>query len=308
MSNVLLYTITVLIWGSTWLAVKYQLGVVAVEVSIVYRFALASLVLMLYCLSRGKSLRLGWRAHLWMIAFGACLFCGNPLFIYMASGYIPTGLVSVGFGSIVVMNIVLSRLFFKTTISSRVVAGAGLGMIGIVLVFWPQVEHVDLSDRGFFGMLMVLSGALLASLGNMISTRTQKDGLPVVQANAWGMAYGAFFTALFAAAKGVDFTFDPHFEYIWSLLYLSIFGSVIAFGAYMTLLGNIGPQRAVYSVVLFPLVALSLSTVFEDYHWPLAALTGVPLVLWGNVLVLTKTRTLRRFPGFIVQRLLKKPA
>ncbi len=107
-------------------------------------------------------------------------------------------------------------------------------------------------------------------------------------ANAWGMAYGAIFIGAFALVRGQEFNFDPSFDYAWSLVYLALFGSVIAFGSYLTLLGNIGPEKAVYSIVLFPLVALSLSTVFEGYHWPVESVVGVPLVLWGNVLVLTK--------------------
>jgi drug/metabolite transporter (DMT)-like permease len=295
MPNALLYIITVLIWGSTWLAIKYQLGIVAVEASISYRFALASIVLLAFCMLTRRSLRFGRATHMWLALLGLCLFSGNYFFMYIASGHITTGLVSVGFCSMVVMNIVLSRLFFKTAISGRVILGAALGMGGIFMVFWPEVQHFDPSDSGFYGMMLVLMGTLCASFGNMVSARNHKNGIPVMQANAWGMAYGAIFMALFASANGIEFNFDPRFDYIWSLFYLAVFGSVIAFGCYLTLLGNIGPEKAVYSIVLFPLVALSLSTVFEGYHWPAAAVIGVPLVLWGNVLVLTKPGTFRRF-------------
>lgn len=297
MTNAVLYIATVLIWGSTWLAIKYQLGVVAVEVSISYRFALASVGLLLFCVLTKKSLRFNVRTHVWMAALGLCLFCCNYLFMYIATGHITTGLVSVGFCSMVVMNIILSRIFFGTDISLRVIAGATLGMIGIFMVFWPEVENFDLSDTGAYGLILVLVGTFFASIGNMVSSRNQKSGIPVMQANAWGMAYGALFMAVFAAIRGQEFTFDPSFDYIWSLAYLAIFGSVIAFGCYLTLLGNIGPEKAVYSIVLFPLVALSLSTVFEGYHWPVEAVVGVPLVLWGNILVLTKPGMIHRFKG-----------
>ncbi|GGF69395.1 membrane protein [Terasakiella brassicae] len=294
MPNAFLYITTVLIWGSTWLAIKYQLGVVAVEASIAYRFALASILLLAFCVLTRRSLAFDRKTHIWFALLGLCLFSGNYFFMYIASGHITTGLVSVGFCSMVVMNIILSRLFFKTSISGRVVLGATLGMVGTFMVFWPEVKHFDPSDSGFYGMTLVLLGTLCASFGNMVSARNQKKGVPVMQANAWGMAYGALFMAIFASFNGVEFTFDPRFEYIWSLFYLAVFGSVIAFGCYLTLLGNIGPEKAVYSVVLFPIVALSLSTVFEGYHWPMAAVVGVPLVLFGNVLVLTKLGTFRK--------------
>ncbi|NVK20071.1 MAG: EamA family transporter [Methylocystaceae bacterium] len=294
MTNAVLYLVTVLIWGSTWLAIKYQLGTVAVEVSIAYRFALAGVVLLLFCLVTKKSLRFHWHHHVWMALLGFFLFSANYFFMYLASGHITTGLVSVGFCSMVVMNILLSRLFFKTHISLRVIVGAGLGMMGIFMVFWPEVQNFDLSDTGVYGLSLVLIGTLLASLGNMVSSRNQKNAVPVMQANAWGMTYGAIFMAVFAFAMGREFNFDPSFDYIWSLTYLALFGSVIAFGTYLTLLGNIGAEKAVYSIVLFPLVALSLSTVYEGYHWPMAAVVGVPLVLWGNVLVLTKPGMFKR--------------
>jgi drug/metabolite transporter (DMT)-like permease len=297
MTNAVLYIATVLIWGSTWLAIKYQLGVVAVEVSISYRFALASVVLLLFCMVTKKSLRFDLRTHLWMALLGFCLFCCNYLFMYIATGHITTGLVSVGFCSMVVMNIVLSRIFFGTDIGMRVIVGATLGMIGIFMVFWPEVENFDLADKGAYGLVLVLIGTLSASFGNIISSRNQKAGVPVMQANAWGMAYGALFMAIFAVLRGQEFNFEMSFDYLWSLTYLAVFGSVIAFGCYLTLLGNIGPEKAVYSIVLFPLVALSLSTMFENYHWPVEAVVGVPLVLWGNVLVLTKPGMIRRFKG-----------
>ncbi|WP_417789387.1 DMT family transporter [Terasakiella pusilla] len=297
MTNTLLYISTVLIWGSTWLAIKFQLGIVSEEVSIAYRFALASVMLLVFCLVTRKSLRFDVRTHLWMALLGLCLFSSNYLLMYMATGHISTGLVSVGFCSMVVMNIILSRLFFKSEIGLRMIIGASFGMGGTLMVFWPEIQTFDMTDAGFYSMCLVLVGTLLASCGNMVSSRNQRNGVPVMQANAWGMAYGAVFIGLFALVQGHEFNFDPSPLYVGSLLYLALFGSVIAFGCYLTLLGNIGPEKAVYSIVLFPLVALSLSTVYEGYHWPVEAVVGVPLVLFGNVLVLTKPGMVRRFMG-----------
>ena len=150
MTNVVLYIATVLIWGSTWLAIKYQLGVVDVEVSIAYRFALASLVLIAFCVVTKRSLKFSMRQHMWMMLLGLCLFSGNYLFMYIATGHITTGLVSVGFCSMVVMNIILSRIFFGLEIAPRVIMGAGLGMVGIAMVFWPEMKHFSFSDVGVF--------------------------------------------------------------------------------------------------------------------------------------------------------------
>ena len=122
--------------------------------------------------------------------------------------------------------------------------------------------------------------------GAVVALRNQQAGLPVVQSNGFGMAYGALLMTLWAGSQGVTFGFDPAPGYVLSLLYLALFGSVLAFGSYLTLLGRIGPGRAAYAMVLFPIVALLLSTLFEGFRWSPAALAGMVLVLVGNILAL----------------------
>ena len=163
-----------------------------------------------------------------------------------------------------------------------------LGIIGILVLFAPQIEVVSLSDGVFFGSALALMGALMASIGNMVSQASQRRSLPVLQGNAWSMFYGAVITAIIAVASGHEFTFDATFTYISSLVYLAIFGSVVAFGAYLTLLGRIGAHKAGYATVMFPVVALALSIAFEGLQADLAIVTGTSLVLLGNLLVLKK--------------------
>ncbi|MEK6249255.1 MAG: EamA family transporter, partial [Planctomycetales bacterium] len=156
--------------------------------------------------------------------------------------------------------------------------------------FGPQVAEVSLSDSIVYGSLLARIGALLASFGNLASQAAQKLKLPVVQSNAWSMLYGGLLTGLVALVQGHSFTFDPSPGYILSLAYLTVFGSVIAFGAYLTLLGRIGAHRAGYATVMFPVVALLLSMLFEDLRLDLTMLLGIALVLTGNLLVLTVGR------------------
>ena len=137
---------------------------------------------------------------------------------------------------------------------------------------------------------MCVIATYLASLGNIVSARNQKHGIPVVQSNALGMAYGAALMAVYALASGVGFDYDPRPSYTLSLLYLSIFGSILAFGSYLTLIGRIGAGRAAYAAVLFPVIALALSTLFEDYRWTWRAGFGFALVLLGNYVVLARAR------------------
>ena len=140
------------------------------------------------------------------------------------------------------------------------------------------------------GAAISLSGALAASLGNMLSQKAQGLKLPVVQSNAWGMFYGGLLTGGFALANGSPFTFDTSFAYVASLLYLALFGSIVAFGCYLTLLGRIGAHRAGYAVVMFPMVALVLSILFEGLKIEWTLLLGLALILIGNVAILNGGR------------------
>jgi drug/metabolite transporter (DMT)-like permease len=183
-----------------------------------------------------------------------------------------------------------SAIFMRTRVSARVILGASVGIAGIAAIFWSEVSSVENSANTWRGLWMCLIATYFASIGNILSVRNQKQGIPVVQTNAWGMAYGASILVVFALFSGVPFNYDASFSYSVSLIYLSIFGSILAFGSYLTLVGRIGADKAAYSAVLFPVIALGLSTLFEDYQWTLRAIFGFGLVLLGNYIVLTKSR------------------
>lgn len=288
MNNTFLYLITVLIWGSTWLAIEYQLGVVEPEVSIVYRYALAAIVLFFWCKIKGLSLAFKVKDHFWFAVLGLFLFCLNYILAYRAQVYITSALAAIAFSMMLWINIVMSRLFFGTRAGRRVLLGAFLGILGILTLFAPQIEAVSLDDDVMFGSLLAVLGAVMASCGNMVSQASQHRKLPVIQSNAWGMLYGSVLTAIVAVASGHEFNFDATFTYITSLVYLAVFGSVVAFSAYLTLLGRIGAHKAGYATVMFPVVALVLSMAFEGLQLNLAIVTGTSLVLLGNMLVLKK--------------------
>jgi drug/metabolite transporter (DMT)-like permease len=289
-NTALLYAGTVLIWGSTWLAIKYQLGLVAPEVSIAYRFFLAAVILMIYCAATFKRMRYGLRDHLRMAQLGLFLFSANYFVFYLATYDLTTGLIAVVFSGIVVTNIIFGAIFLGNPIRPRVALGAAFGICGLIIVFWQEILAFDLANDGTRGLLLSIAGTILASLGNMTAAANQRRGLPVLQANAYGMAYGATLMTILAVSGGQTFNFDPSLLYVGTLVYLALFGSVFAFGFYLTLLGRIGPDKASYATVLFPVIALGLSALFEDYQWSPEALVGMMLVLFGNVLVLSKGR------------------
>jgi drug/metabolite transporter (DMT)-like permease len=290
MENYFLYGITVLIWGSTWLAITFQLGEVNAILSVAYRFTLAALVLLAYAVLRKLNLRFSARQHAFFALQGILLFSLNYLLVYLAEQRLTSGLVAVIFSMLVFMNILMGALFLGTPVRANVVIGALIGLAGISLVFLPELKSFSLQDNGFVGLLLSVAGTMFASLGNITSARNQREGLPVIQTNMFGMGYGALLMFIFALVRGVPSTFEMTAGYILSLVYLAVFGSVIAFGAYLTLLGKIGADRAGYASLLFPIVALGLSTVFEGYQWSAAALAGVLLVVGGNFLVLARRK------------------
>ncbi|HEX8012543.1 MAG TPA: DMT family transporter [Casimicrobiaceae bacterium] len=287
-----LFSIATLIWGSTWLAITYQLGVVSPEASVVYRFALAAILLGAWCLATGRSLRFPPTQHAWFAAQGTLLFGLNYLGVYWAERYVASGLVAVLFSLIVFLNIVGVRVFFGTTVNRRTLVGATLGVTGVVLLFWRELAAGQ-SDTAW-GILFALGATVLASGGNLLAVRSQRSGVPMLPGVAWGMGYGALVIALVAQVDGATWGFEATLRYVLSLVYLAVFGSVVAFGTYLTLLGRIGAARAGYVGVAVPMVALLLSTVFEHYQWTLPAVIGAALCVAGNVLVLMPERSVRR--------------
>jgi drug/metabolite transporter (DMT)-like permease len=282
--NTLLYFLTVLIWGTTWIAIKFQLGVVAAPVSIAYRFWIATTVLMLILLALRKPIwppRAAWR---YLLAQGFALFCLNFLCFYYAAKWVPSGLVAVVFSTAPIWNAINGRLFMARPIRPQVMAGAALGMCGIAMLFLPQMAGHWHDNGMLLGLGLAVLGTLCFSTGNLLSSRMQELGLTPLLTNTWAMLIGAAILTLGALALGMPFNFDPSPRYVIGLLYLGIPGSVIGFTAYLLLVGRIGPDRAAYCTVLFPVVALTVSTYFEGYRWNAAALGGLLLVVCGNLL------------------------
>jgi len=285
-----LYAAIVLVWGSTWAVIPYQLGDVAEELSIAYRFALGSIVLFVYAAATGRRLSIPLPFYPMIVVTGSLMFSLNYLFTYMAVSYVTSGLVAVVFSLLVISNAFFERLFFRTPIDGRLVLASLFGITGIACLFWPEVDAFSLQDESLYGVLLTVIAVILASLGNMGAIVNNSRNLPVVSVNAHGMAWGALMSALIAVVRGDELIFPTTPEYIVSLLYLAIVGSSLVFGFYLVLLRSIGSARAAYTSVLFPLVALLLSTFLENYQWSYQAVAGVIAILAGNWLALTKIR------------------
>ena len=283
-----LFAIATLIWGSTWLAITFQLGVVAAEVSVAYRFALASAILAIWCRATGRSLAFARRDHAFLVAQGVLMFGANYVSIYEAERYVTSGLVAVLFSTIVFTNPIGMRIVYGTRLARRMLFAGALGVAGVVLLFLPELLTLKSSASVALGIAFGLAGTLLATGGNLIAVRNHHASVGVLEGTVWGMAWGAATAALIAIATGASWTFDSSPRYALSLVYLAVFGSIVAFGAYFTLIRKVGVGLASYTGVATPVIAVFLSTLFEGFAWTWTAVVGVALAAIANYIALNR--------------------
>ncbi|KQW32015.1 hypothetical protein ASE36_07385 [Rhizobium sp. Root274] len=287
MTNFLLFSSTVLIWGTTWIAIALQIGPVPVLVSVFYRFATAALILVAALVITGRLKVPTLKQQPFVLAQALCLFCCNFLCFYHAASYVPSGLISVVFSLATIYNAVNARLFFGDRISPRTLLAATLGATGLVLLFGVDILF-SLNPDSWKGIGLSALGTLFFSLGNMASRRNSASGIAPITANAWGMSYGALALLLLIGVTGTPIVAPPTLTYFAAMLYLAAIGSVVGFTTYLMLVSRIGSQKAAYATVLFPVVALTLSTLYEDYHWTLLSGLGLLLTLAGNAVMFAK--------------------
>ena len=289
MTNILLYIATVLIWGTTWYVIKLQLGPVPESWSVAWRFFIAAGLVACWLSACGRLTDLPkGRDLLFVCAQGVMLFCLNYWLFYLISNDLTTGLVAILFSLITVMNIFNQRIFFNMPVNARSLVASLIGIIGLVLVFYSEFTDVQSSDRLGIAVLLGILATWFASLGNVISVRNSRAGLPVIRTNMIGMFAGALVMSAIAFASGDAPSIELTPRYLGAMLYLAVFGSVIAFGCYLTLINRIGADKGAYAGVVFPIVALLISTWLEDYRWTYTALLGVVFIVFGNVMVLSK--------------------
>ena len=282
-----LYAVTVFVWGTSWIALKGQLGEVSPEVSTLWRFLLAAPLMWLWALARGDALAYPAAAHRRFAAAGALMFSSNFVLFLYGGQYLPSGLLAVVFSLVSILNLLLGAAFLGQPIVPRVAVGGMLGAAGIALLYSPQIAG-GVQRGALLGLAFCLAGTLSFCAGNLVSTAIQRRGVPLLAATAWGMTYGVAALAAIVLVRGQPLIVEWTPRYLGATLYLALFASVVAFASYLTLLRRIGAARAGYATVLFPIVALAVSTLVEGYRWTLAAILGAALALAGNVLVLRR--------------------
>jgi len=288
MNNLILFISTLLCWSPTWYLIKFQFGVVDPLISIFYRFFIASIIVFIFLILSKKKMSFNLHQHLSFLLLGVTLFSLNYIFFYLANTYLISGIVTIAFSTILIMNILGERIYFKIKSSKETLFAAGFGIVGILIIFGNVLLNFKLEDKTHIGIILSFIATFWASTGNLIHQKNSKDKIPFIQSIAYGMLYGSLFTLIIAKFRGAEIIFDNSISYILSFLYLSIIGSVVAFYLYLKLLENIGSARAGYIGVIMPIIALIISTIFEGLEWTNNLIFGLPVLIFGCVLILNQ--------------------
>jgi len=289
-SNLFLFFTCALIWGSTWSTIKYQLNGPDPIISVLYRFIIATSLMFLFAYWTQQQLRYPPRYHLIFLFQGACNFSINYIFTYWAEQFAPSAIVATAFTLLVVYNIIGMKLFYKKQIQPLVYLGAFLGVIGISFIFSNELTQIKTRSTNLTGLGLGLIATFFASSGNMLSYKNHLNKVPVSSSSAWAMFYGALVTFVLALFQNKEFAFNFPAVYWYSLLYLSTFGTVIAFGAYFTLVGRIGAERAGYTSILSPVIAILFSMYLENLKVTSYLAIGLAFCLLGNFITLSSKK------------------
>jgi len=287
-NNFLLFIITLICWSPTWYVIKFQLGYVDPLVSVFYRFFIAAIIIFIYLIYKKKNLRFSLNHHIWFLLFGICLYSLNYIFFYLSNTYLISAFPAIVFSTIIIMNILGDSFYFKKKPSLKTLIGSTIGMIGIAIIFNDEIFNFTLSNGRHVGLFLALLGTFFASTGNMVHQRNLNNNLASMPSIAYSMLYGSLVTLLITQIKGTELLFDYSFSYIASLAYLTIIGSIFAFIFYLKLLEKVGAGRAGYVGALMPVLALLISTVFENLEWQTDLIVGLPILIIGAVLVINQ--------------------
>ena len=285
------FAVATLIWGSTWLVIRDQLGVVPPTWSVAYRFAAGAAAMFVWALITRAPLNIGRQGQGFALVFGLLQFVLNFNFIYRAENHITSGLVAVVFALLLVPNALLGSLFLKQAITPRFLIGSIVALAGVALLILREAR-VDGSSAhdSWLGVGLTLTGMMCASIANIMQGTERARALPMASVLAWGMLWGAAINAAVALPTVGWPIFEPRPAYLLGVLYLGVLASAVAFTCYFSVIRAVGPARAAYSGVLTPVLAMVLSTLFEGYRWTTLAAAGGVVTLVGLLIALSARR------------------
>ncbi len=286
------FIIFTLIWGSTWIVIRDQLGTVAPQWSVTYRFIIAAAAMAAVARFRGESLRLGPGGLLAAAVLGLAQFVINFNAVYLAEQYITSGLVATVFALLLIPNSLLGWAFLGQRPGPRFLWSSAVAVLGIALLFAHELsEHSARTPEILVGIGVTIIGMLGASVANVFQARPKVRAFPLFALLAWAMALGALFDGVFALAVAGPPTIELRIGYWVGLFYLALAASALAFGLYFPVVRKIGPAKAAYSSVLVPIIAMGFSTWLEGYRWTPLAVVGALLALGGMASALARSRS-----------------
>ncbi len=281
-----LFAICVALWGTTWHAITYQLSDMPAELGVALRFALAGATVLLVCRWRRAPLRFALADHAMLALQGVFLYGVSYVCTYHAERFVASGLVAVGFSASPLLAGIGAALLFGTTLAPRFVVGGVLGLLGVALIFWPELTRPARGDSAAIGAAFTMAAVLLSAVGSLAASRNRHRGVPLLPAMGFGMLYGALAALVVALALGRSFVWPTAPSWWISLGYLAFFGSVLTFACFLTLQDRIGVGPAGTVGVMTPLVALLVSLAFEGFRPDLLTVAGALLAVAGNALML----------------------
>lgn len=285
------FTIATIIWGTTWIVIRDQLGTVPPTWSVAYRFAAGAAAMFIYAALTKSPFRIGRQGHIFAIVFGFAQFVLNFNFVYRAEAFITSGLVAVLFALLIVPNALLGRAFLKQPLSARFLLGSLVAVGGVGMLIAQEVRADSASASAtILGVALTILGVLSASVANIMQGTAQGKALPMASTLAWGMLWGTGMNAVLALVLNGAPVFEWTPTYIGGVVYLGVFASAVAFTCYFSVIRDVGPARAAYSSVLTPIIAMIISTIVEDYRWSWLAAAGGIVALSGLLIALSARR------------------
>lgn len=283
------FMLVTLIWGSTWIVIKGQLGVVPPSWSVTYRFAIAAAAMFAFALIRGERLRLESRAMLFAAILGTAQFALNFNFVYRAEQHITSGLVAVLFALLIVPNTLMGRAFLKTPLEGRFLLGAGIAIVGVGLMILHEYRAAALgAGEVLIGTALTLAGVMSASIANVMQGTAIARAQSMVAMIAWAMLFGALADGAYAWITTGPPVIESTAAYLGGVLYLGVIASAVTFPLYFNVIRAVGPGQAAWSSVLIPIIAMGFSTAFENYHWATLSVAGGIVALIGLVIAVAR--------------------
>lgn len=280
------FCIVALIWGTTWIVIKMQLGQVNPSWSVAYRFLTGGLALLAWCWIRGLPLSVPWRVLPFVGLVGLFQFTVNFNLIYRASEHVTSGIPAVAFALLMIPNALLAALFLKRRVPVRFLVGSALGIIGVALLFWREFDMPGDHASTALGLMMVIGGVLAASSANVMQGSRMALTYPPLTGLAWAMLLASAMNAVIGFTLSGPPSWDPRPEYWLGVLYLGVLASAVAFALYFNLIAKMGPAEAAWTGVPIPIVAMMISTIFEGYRWTWVSAAGATIALCGLVVAL----------------------